>query len=102
MKAIFDKALAANPHAKPVFHSDRGYRYTSKAFRQKIVDAGMAQSMSRAGKSIGTGPMEALWPIMKRKMYYDRKYKTTEELIRAVEDYIAHYTHRRCSGIWAL
>lgn len=26
----FDKALASNPNAKPVFHSDRGFQYTSK------------------------------------------------------------------------
>ena len=28
----FDKALLGNPGAKPIFHSDRGYQYTSKTF----------------------------------------------------------------------
>lgn len=46
----FDKALAANPGVTPLFHSDRGYQYTSKIFRQKILDAGMTQSMSRFGR----------------------------------------------------
>ena len=31
----------------------------------------------------------------KREMYYGRKYKTREELIRAIEDYIDYYTNRR-------
>ncbi len=46
----FDKALLANPGATPIFHSDRGCQYTSKTFRQKIVDSGMTQSMSRVGR----------------------------------------------------
>ena len=63
---------------KPVFHSDRGYQYTSKTFQRKIVDAGMTQSMSRVGRCIDNGPMEGFWGIMKREMYYGRKYKTKE------------------------
>ena len=91
----FDKALLANPGAKPIFHSDRGYQYTSKTFRQKIVDAGMTQSMSRVGRCIDNGPMEGFWGIMKREMYYGRKYKTKEALIKAIEDYIDYYINKR-------
>lgn len=31
----FDKAVAAFPDARPVFHSDRGFQYTSRMFRKK-------------------------------------------------------------------
>lgn len=75
----FDKALSANPGAKPIFHSDRGYQYTSKIFRQKKVDAGMTQSMSRVGRCIDNGPMERFWGTMKREMYYGRKYNRLSE-----------------------
>lgn len=91
----FDKALAANPGATPLFHSDRGYQYTSKIFRQKIIDAGMTQSMSRVARCIDNGPMEGFWGIMKREMYYGKKYKTKEELIQAIEQYIDYYTNKR-------
>lgn len=91
----FDKALSANPGAKPISHSDRGYQYTSKIFRQKIVDAGMTQSMSRVGRCIDNGPMEGFWGTMKREMYYGRKYKTKEALIKAIEDYIDYYANKR-------
>lgn len=43
----FDMAVAANPNAHPIFHSDRGYQYTSRTFHQKLEAAGMTQSMSR-------------------------------------------------------
>ena len=32
----YDKAIAANPEAKPLFHSDRGFQYTSKIFQKKL------------------------------------------------------------------
>ena len=32
----FDKATAASPDAKPIFHSDRGFQYTSKVFKKKL------------------------------------------------------------------
>ena len=89
------KALAANLGVTPLFHSDRGYQYTSKTFRQKIIDAGMTQSMSRVGRCIDNGPMEGFWGIMKREMYYGKKYKTKEELIQAIEQYIDYYTNKR-------
>lgn len=91
----FDKAIEANPGVRPIFHSDRGYQYTSKEFRQRIVTAGMTQSMSRVAHCIDNGPMEGFWGIMKREMYYGRKYKTKEELILAIEKYMDYYFNRR-------
>ena len=92
---VFDKAIAANPGATPLFHSDRGYQYTSKAFRQRILDAGMTQSMSRVARCIDNGPMEGFWGIMKREMYYGKKYRTKEALISAIENYMDYYTNKR-------
>ena len=76
-------------------HPDRGYQYTSKTFRQKVNDAEMTQSMSRVGRCIDNGSMEGFWGTMKREMYYGRKYKTKDELIKAIEDYIDYYTNKR-------
>ena len=59
----FDEALANNPNAHPLFHSDRGFQYTSKVFHQKLIKAGMRQSMSRVGRCIDNGPMEGYWGI---------------------------------------
>lgn len=91
----FDKALAKNPGARPIFHSDRGYQYTSKEFRQKIINAGMTQSMSRVAHCIDNGPMEGFWGVMKREMYYTRKFRTKDDLIQAIEKYLDYYTTKR-------
>ena len=77
----FDAAIEANPDAHPLFHSDRGYQYTSNDFRQRILNAGMVQSMSRVARCIDNGPMEGFWGVMKREMYYTKKYQTKYDLM---------------------
>lgn len=51
--------------------------------------------MSRVARGIDNGPMEKFRGIMKREMYYGKKYKTKEELIQAIETYIDYYTNKR-------
>lgn len=91
----FDIAHRNHPEAHPLFHSDRGYQYTSKAFKKKLDEAGMVQSMSRVSRCIDNGPMEAFWGTMKSEMYYLKKFHTYEELTKAVTEYIDYYNHRR-------
>ena len=45
----FEQAIRSNPNAKPIFHSDRGFQYTSKVFQSKLREQEMVQSMSRVG-----------------------------------------------------
>ena len=33
----FEKAIRANPDAKPIFHSDRGFQYTTRVFQSKLT-----------------------------------------------------------------
>ncbi len=85
----------ANPDAHPLFHSDRGFQYTSRAFHQKLVQAGMTQSMSRVAHCIDNGPMEGFWGILKREPYYGRHFTSKQELVQMIESYIRYYNTRR-------
>ena len=91
----FDEAVKENPDAHPLFHSDRGFQYTSKIFRAKLEAAKMVQSMSRVGRCIDNGPMEGFWGILKSEMYYLRKFTNEQELISAIENYIHFYNTKR-------
>lgn len=91
----FDLAIAGNPGATPLFHSDRGFQYTNKVFRIKLDDAKMVQSMSRISRCIDNGPMEGFWGTLKTEMYYLSKFKTFDELKSAIEDYIRFYNYDR-------
>lgn len=91
----FDEAVLRNPEARPIFHSDRGYQYTSNVFHSKLIEQGMIQSMSRVGKCIDNGPMEGFWGILKRERYYKRRFTSREEIVSMIEDYIYYYNNKR-------
>ena len=91
----FEQAVTMNPDAHPIFHSDRGFQYTSNVFHQKLLDHGMTQSMSRVGKCIDNGPMEGFWGILKRERYYKRKFNSREEVVTMITDYIDYYNNKR-------
>ncbi|AWB18635.1 IS3 family transposase [Clostridium botulinum] len=91
----FDIAHEQHPDAKPLFHSDRGFQYTSKNFKKKLDDADMTQSMSRVSRCIDNGPMEAFWGMLKSEMYYLRKFNSYSELESVITDYINYYNNQR-------
>jgi len=95
VNSTFDEAVRLNPDTHTIFHSDRGFQYTNKYFHQKLVDAGMIQSMSRVGRCIDNGPMEGFWGILKSESYYLKRFTSKEELIESIEEYINFYNTKR-------
>ncbi|HCX65280.1 MAG TPA: IS3 family transposase [Eubacteriaceae bacterium] len=91
----FNRAIKDNPEAKPLFHSDRGFQYTSKAFRKMLDDTECTQSMSRVSRCIDNGPMEGFWGILKSEMYYLNKFDDYSSLEQAIEEYIHFYNTKR-------
>lgn len=91
----FGKATASFPGARPIFHSDRGFQYTSKVFKKKLEKQEMKQSMSRVGHCTDNGPTEGFWGIIKSEMY--QMYEITDEasLRHAVKDYLRFYSEER-------
>lgn len=94
----FNLAVKENPGAKPLFHSDRGFQYTSLAFRKMLDDTGCTQSMSRVGRCLDNAPMEGFWGILKCEMYYLNKFDTYQELEKRVEEYMYFYNNKRCQS----
>ena len=91
----FAQAIQNNPEAKPIFHSDRGFQYTSKIFQNKLREQGMTQSMSRVGHCIDNGPTENFWGIVKSEMYYRNTFTDEQSLRKAVAEYMAFYSTER-------
>jgi transposase InsO family protein len=91
----FDAAIAENPGATPLCHSDRGFQYTNRKFHDKLKAAGMTQSMSRVARCIDNGPMEGFWGILKRERYYGNRFTDRNSLVKMIEDYIEYYNTRR-------
>lgn len=97
-KLVFDtldQAIIDNPNAKPIFHSDRGFQYTNRLFKNKLDKIRATQSMSRVSRCIDNGPMEGFWGTLKSEMYYLKKFNTYEELKQAIDEYIEFYNTKR-------
>ena len=91
----FEQAIRSNPNAKPIFHSDRGFQYTSKVFQSKLREQEMVQSMSRVGQCIDNAPTENFWGIVKSEMYYLNTFTDEASLRDAIAEYMNFYTTER-------
>ncbi len=91
----YDQAISSNPDAKPIFHSDRGFQYTSQSFQNKLKEQGIQQSMSRVSCCIDNGPTEGFWGILKSEMYAMYDIKDENSLVDAINDYIYFYNNER-------
>ena len=91
----FDEAVDLEPDAHPLFHSDRGFQYTSKQFSVRLKKRHMKQSMSRVAHCIDNGPMEGFWGILKRETYYGKRFTSKKDLVNAIESYIRYYNTER-------
>ena len=72
-----------------------GFQYTNRYFYQRLVNAGMTQSMSRVGRCIDNGPMEGFWGILKRERYYGKRFTNRTELVKMIRSYIHYYNTKR-------
>lgn len=83
------KALEST-HCDPLkilLHSDQGSQFTSKEFTEFCRNAGITQSMSRAGCPCDNAPMERYYNTLKHEMLFHHVFETEKELFRAVQEF---------------
>lgn len=57
----------------------------------------MEASMSRKGNCYDNAPMESFWGTLKNELVHHRRYRTREEAIREITEYIeVFYNRQRC------
>ena len=95
-KALVIRALmmAVNLRKPPpglIHHSDRGSQYASDAYQALLKQHGMNCSMSRKGNCWDNAPVERFFSSLKREWTGDRLYRTRQEAIADVREYVAVY-----------
>lgn len=86
--------LEGNIHPEAILHSDQGVHYTHAKIRNRIVESGFRQSMSRKGNCWDNASMETFFGHMKDELEY-KDCTTIEELRVRVNDYIEYYNSDR-------
>jgi len=95
-KALVIRALimAVNLRKPPpglIHHSDRGSQYASHDYQKLLKQHGMICSMSRKGNCWDNAPVERFFSSLKREWTGDRWYRTRQEAIADVREYVAMY-----------
>ena len=95
-KALVIRALmmAVNlrkPPAGLIHHSDRGSQYASHDYQKLLRQHGLICSMSRKGNCWDNAPVERFFGSLKREWTGDRLYRTRQEAIADVREYVAVY-----------
>jgi transposase InsO family protein len=86
---------AKRPAAGLIHHSDRGSQYCSPQYRALLETHGMTASMSKKGDCYDNAPMESFWGILKTELVHHRRYRTREEAIREITEYIEVFYNRQ-------
>ena len=99
-KALVIRALmmAVNLRKPPpglIHHSDRGSQYASHDYQKLLKQHGMICSMSRKGNCWDNSPVERFFGSLKREWTGDRWYRTRQEAIADVREYVAVYYNSR-------
>ena len=90
------RAVAARrPGRGLIHHSDRGSQYCSHDFRNYLEQFGMIASMSRKGNCYDNAPMESFWGTLKQELVHHRRYRTRQEAIRDITEYIEIFYNRQ-------
>lgn len=99
-KRMIDKAFESNPNLEGlIFHSDQGWQYQMKQYKQWLDEKGIRQSFSRKGNCMDNSVMENFFGIVKNEMFYghEDEFETLDDLRKAIEEYIEWYNPKRIS-----
>jgi len=94
-KSLLRAAATKRPPEGLIHHSDRGSQYCSPHFQKLLARLGMKPSMSRRGNCWDNAPMESFWGTMKNELVHHKRYKTREEAIKEITEYIEIFYNRQ-------
>ena len=94
-RSLFRAVTAKRPPRGLIHHSDRGSQYCSPNYQKLLQQFGMKASMSRKGNCYDNAPMESFWGTLKNELIYHCRYRTREEAIKEITEYIEVFYNRQ-------
>lgn len=98
VKDMLDQAISnisSKAKKKLMLHSDQGWHYQMRQFRQMLKANNIKQSMSRKGNCFDNALMENFFGTLKSETIYIEKPASIEELEKQIHDYMHYYNHER-------
>jgi transposase InsO family protein len=94
-ESLFKAVAAKRPDKGLIHHSDRGSQYCSHEYRDILNRFDIQASMSRKGNCYDNAPMESFWGTLKQELVHHCRYRTRQEAIRDITEYIEIFYKRQ-------
>lgn len=95
IQALFRATASKHPDKGLIAHSDRGGQYCAHDYQNLLQQFGMIASMSRKGDCYDNAPMESFWGILKTELVHHRRFKTRQQAIQEITEYIEIFYNRQ-------
>lgn len=93
---MLEKAFLKIPNdTNLILHSDQGWQYQMKQYRNMLKKKGIIQSMSRKGNCLDNSVMENFFGLLKSELLYLKKFESLEHFKEELVDYIYYYNNKR-------
>ena len=95
LKALNRAVRYRSPARGLIFHTDRGIEYAAGAFKERLAELGITQSMNRPGKINDNAYIESFFHSMKSEIVHGLTFAEDREIEQAVRAYIPFYNDTR-------
>ena len=95
LKALNRATRYRKPARGLIFHTDRGIEYAAGAFKARLAELGITQSMNRPGKVTDNAYIESFFHSMKSEIYHGLRFDEDREMSTALRDYMPFYNRGR-------
>jgi transposase InsO family protein len=95
LRALNHAVAKRRPKPGLIFHTDRGIEYYANAFRERLAQLQITQSMNRPGKVTDNAFMESFFHSMKADVIHGCTFTEDSQLLSVLRSYIPFYNHRR-------
>ena len=93
---MLDKAFENLPNGTGlILHSDQGWQYQNKYYRQMLKQKGIRQSMSRKGNCLDNAVMENFFGLLKSELLYLQQFQSMEHFKQELVEYLDYYNNHR-------
>ena len=92
IESMLTKAFGRlEPGEKPMLHSDQGWHYRMPAYRKRLQENKLLQSMSRRANCLDNAARESFFGTLKCELFYVNEFESVETLKGAIHDDIHYY-----------
>jgi len=95
LRALNHAVNKRHPPPGLIFHTDRGIEYYANAFRERLQQLQITQSMNRPGKVTDNAFMESFFHSMKADVIHGNTFTEDGQLLTVLRSYFPFYNHSR-------